>query len=448
MELFERRGRVAALHGLSIESDGPDAFMGELCEVRTRHGEAILAEVVGFRNGRVCLTPFGQMHGVAIGANVVALGHGFQAPVGAAYLGRVVDALGQPLDGLPAIQASEHRPLMAPKNPVMHRHRIDEVLATGVKVIDTFLPLGRGQRIGLFAGSGVGKSTLLGMVTRGVQADVNVVALIGERSREVREFVEDHLGEEGLKRAVVVVATAETPAIIRLNAAYYAMVLAEYFRDQGHSVLLTLDSLTRLAMARREIGLSSGEPPTSRGYTPSVFSEIPALCERCGTTDGDGSITGIFTVLVEGDDFNEPVSDTARATLDGHVMLSRDLAAEGIYPPIDLLHSVSRLSSSLWTQEQRAMVTEALRCLSQHERNRQLIEVGAYRAGSNDALDRALRALPGIRNANTQDMGDIVPPHQAWEQLRLALSAAAPQWMASSSGAHARVEPRPGEVQT
>lgn len=423
VELFERRGRVAELNGMAVESEGPDAFLGELCEIHTQHGAVVLAEVVGFRAGRVCLTPFAALQGVYVGATVVALGHALQAPVGNAFLGRVVDALGQPVDDAGPVLHEHLRPLAAVSNPAMRRRRIQDLLPTGVKAIDTFLPLGRGQRVGLFAGSGVGKSTLLGMVTRGMQADVNVLALIGERGREVREFVEDHLGPEGLKRAVVVVATAEAPAIVRLNAAYYAMVLSEYFRDQGKSVLLTLDSLTRLAMARREIGLASGEPPTSRGYTPSVFSEIPALCERCGTTDGEGSITGVFTVLVEGDDFNEPVSDTARATLDGHIMLSRDLAAEGLYPPIDLMHSVSRLSSVLWSKEQRALVADALQCISHHERNRQLIEVGAYRPGSNAALDRALQVLPGLRRVRTQGVDEKVVSGDAWDSLRQALSA-------------------------
>lgn len=422
VELFERRGRVAELSGMAVEADGPDAFLGELCEIHTRHGAVVLAEVVGFRAGRVCLTPFAALQGVYVGATVVALGQGLQAPVGDAFLGRVVDALGRPIDDAGPVRHEHLRPLAAVGNPAMRRRRIQDLLPTGVKAIDTFLPLGRGQRVGLFAGSGVGKSTLLGMVTRGMQADVNVVALIGERGREVREFVEDHLGPEGLKRAVVVVATAEAPAIVRLNAAYYAMVLSEYFRDQGKSVLLTLDSLTRLAMARREIGLASGEPPTSRGYTPSVFSEIPALCERCGTTEGEGSITGLFTVLVEGDDFNEPVSDTARATLDGHIMLSRDLAAEGLYPPIDLMHSVSRLSSVLWSKDQRALVADALQCISHHERNRQLIEVGAYRPGSNAALDRALQVLPGLRGVRTQGVDDKVMSGEAWDSLRRALS--------------------------
>jgi len=309
------------------------------------------------------------------------------------------------------------RSLHVMPRPVLSRQRITEVLQTGVKSIDVFLPLGKGQRVGLFAGSGVGKSTLMGMITKGIQADVNVVALIGERGREVREFVEDHLGEEGMRRAVVVVATADAPAVLRLNAAYYATALAEFFRDQGKSVVLTVDSLTRLAMARREIGLSAGEPPTSRGYTPSVFSEIPALCERCGTDAGQGSITGIYTVLVEGDDFNEPVSDTARATLDGHIMLSRELASAGHYPPIDLLHSVSRLASTLWTSGQRRLVTDLLGQLSTYERNRQLVEIGAHRVGSNPELDRAVTTLPALRKYLIQDADEQVSCQQAWADL-------------------------------
>lgn len=423
-ELYDRLGRVVGIRGQSIESEGPDAFLGEICHIDTRDAR-IVAEVVGFRSGNVILTPFQDPQGIAVGARVTATGARFMAPVGQQFLGRVVDATGMPLDDLGPIVPDESRVLHAEARPVLSRKRIVQTVETGVKTIDTFLPLGKGQRIGLFAGSGVGKSTLLGMVTRGVTADVNVVALIGERGREVREFVEDHLGAEGMKRAVVVVATADTSAVMRVNAAYYATVLAEYFRDEGLSVLLTMDSLTRLAMARREIGLSAGEPPTSRGYTPSVFSELPALCERCGTSSGEGAITGIFTVLVEGDDFNEPVSDTARATLDGHIMLSRDLAAAGQYPPVDLLNSVSRLSSSLWTTEQRRIVTTHLEHLSTYERNRQLIEIGAYRAGANVALDNAMSVAPALKLALSQKPDQSIPSDQSWSLLNQALNSRA-----------------------
>ncbi len=418
LEVFDRVGRVVEIRGQSIVAEGPDAFLGEICRIQTGHaGQSIDAEVVAFRDGLVCLTPLASPQGMKVGASVLATGHPFLCPVGESLLGRVVDARGQAMDDRGAIPATAMRPLHVNARPVLPRQRITDVMATGVRAIDTFVPLGKGQRIGLFAGSGVGKSTLLGMITKGAKADVNVVALIGERGREVREFVEDHLGEEGLRRAVVVVATADAPAILRLNAAYYATTLAEYFRDQGLSVVLTVDSLTRLAMARREIGLSAGEPPTSRGYTPSVFSEIPALCERCGTDAGPGAITGIYTVLVEGDDFNEPVSDTARATLDGHIMLTRALASAGHYPPIDISESVSRLASSLWTRNQRQLVTGVLDQCAIFERNRQLIEIGAYRAGTNPALDRAVGLMPGLRTYLTQAAGDYVPTDEAWRQL-------------------------------
>lgn len=423
VDLFERVGRVIEIRGQSIEAEGPDAFLGEVCTIQSSVGAMeVMAEVVGFRDGKVCLTPFGEIQGLSVGSPVVAQGHAVMGPVGNGLLGRVVNAMGQPMDDLGPVHFSETRPLRATPRPVLSRRRIDRVLQTGVKSIDAFLPLGEGQRMGLFAGSGVGKSTLMGMVTRGIKVDINVVALIGERGREVREFIEDHLGEEGLKRSVVVVATADAPAVMRLNAAYYATVLAEFFRDQGQSVLLTLDSLTRLAMARREIGLSAGEPPTSRGYTPSVFSEIPSLCERCGTTAGAGSITGIYTVLVEGDDFNEPVSDTARATLDGHIMLSRELATSGQYPPVDVLSSVSRLASALWTPEQRVLVERALKDLSTFERNRQLIEIGAHRAGVNAALDRAVLTVPKIRSLLSQSAQETIPLHATWDAMERTMA--------------------------
>lgn len=419
VELFERVGRVVEIRGQSIEAEGPDAFLGEICAIQSGFGGQVIdAEVVGFRDGRVCLTPLASPQGISVGTNVVAKGHPFQCPVGRSFLGRVVDACGRPLDDKGEIAHDQLRSLHVAPRPVLSRQRISTMLETGVKAIDTFLPLGKGQRVGLFAGSGVGKSTLMGMITKGIKADVNVVALIGERGREVREFVEDHLGAEGLKRAVVVVATADAPAVLRLNAAYYATTLAEYFRDQGLSVVLTVDSLTRLAMARREIGLSAGEPPTSRGYTPSVFSEIPALCERCGTDAGSGSITGIYTVLVEGDDFNEPVSDTARATLDGHIMLSRTLASSGHYPPVDVLNSVSRLASVLWTAEQRQLVSAMLDQMSIYERNRQLVEIGAHRPGSNPQLDQAVATLPKLRRYLAQDAHEHVTGHDAWAALK------------------------------
>jgi len=298
------------------------------------------------------------------------------------------------------------------------------VLETGVRAIDCLLPLGRGQRVGIFAGSGVGKSTLLGMLARRVQSDVNVIALIGERGREVREFVEQQLGEEGLRRSVLIVATSDQPALVRLRAAYAATALAEYFRDQGRQVLLMMDSITRFAMARREIGLAAGEPPTARGYTPSVFNEIPALCERCGVT-AQGAISALYTVLVEGDDFNEPVSDMVRATLDGHIMLTRELAQEGHFPAIDVLQSTSRLASQLATREERAAMLQALELLATFQRNRQMLDMGAYRAGSTPAIDAAVAAQPALQAFLRQGTEESSGRAEGLRQLRIVLGKGA-----------------------
>ncbi|HEX7647933.1 MAG TPA: FliI/YscN family ATPase, partial [Noviherbaspirillum sp.] len=343
-ELIRRTGKVVSISGQGIEAIGPDATIGEVCEVIHGQGSGrLMAEVVGVRPGRVILMPYGELRGVGSGDEIVATGELPVMPVGDAMLGRVVDAFGNPLDHRESPMTSMLRPLhTVPMNPLT-RPRINTLIETGVRAIDCLIPLGRGQRMGIFAGSGVGKSTLLGMLARDVKADINVIALIGERGREVLEFIEKHLGTEGLRRSVVVVATSDQPALFRTRAAYAATTLAEHFRAEGKQVLLMMDSVTRFAMARREIGLAAGEPPTSRGYTPSVFSEIPALCERCGSADSGGSITALYTVLVEGDDFNEPISDIVRATLDGHIMLSRDLAHEGHFPAIDVLQSISRL---------------------------------------------------------------------------------------------------------
>jgi len=396
-DFVRKIGHVRQLTGLSIESFGPDVLVGEICNIRTHRTDRILrAEVVGLRDGRVVLMPYGEVHGIGAGNEVVATGKLPQIAVGPNLLGRVIDAFGEPLDGLPPIHTSETRPLKAaPLNP-LSRPRINTILETGVRVIDSMLTIGRGQRVGIFAGSGVGKSTLLGMIASNTQAEINVIALIGERGREVRDFLEKHLGNETLKHSVVVVATSDQPALARARAAYAATAIAEYFRDEGRQVLLTMDSVTRFAMARREIGLSIGEPPTARGYTPSVFAELPELCERCGTAASGGTITALYTVLVEGDDFNEPISDMLRATLDGHIVLSRRLAQQGHYPAIDVLHSVSRLFSDLVSPEERELVHDALESLSVYDRNRQLIDIGAYRAGSNASIDQAIALWPDL----------------------------------------------------
>lgn len=396
--LTRRIGRVSQFSGLSIEVSGLDASVGELCSIYPRqadqHGdksrERIMAEVVGIGAGYLTLMPYGPVQGLAAGCEVEAENSFSEIGVGQELLGRVIDGFGNALDQLPPPETKLRRNLRAtPINP-LHRPRIEDVLETGVRSIDALLTMGKGQRVGIFSGSGVGKSTLLGMIARHVKADVNVIALIGERGREVREFIDKQLGEEGLKRSVLVVATSDQPALARMRAAYAALTIAEYFRDAGKQVLLTMDSITRFAMARREVGLSAGEPPTARGYTPSVFAELPELCERCGTSDSGGTISALMTVLVEGDDLNEPVSDSLRSILDGHIVLTRQLAHKGQYPAIDVLKSVSRVMSDIVSQEERALAVELVSQLAILERNRQMVDIGAYEHGSNPVLDRAL----------------------------------------------------------
>jgi len=447
-ELTQRLGVVRRLRGLAIEAEGPRSHVGELCAIvppgeeharewqdlltgepparrgRARRGERgpILAEVVGILPGQVTLMPYGSAQGLEVGSTVVALGSRSAVGVGDALLGRVIDGFGRPLDGKPVPLLGESRPLRgSPMNP-MQRPRIDRILETGVRAIDALLSLGRGQRVGIFSGSGVGKSTLLGMIARHVTADVNVIALIGERGREVREFVDKQLGVEGLARSVVVVATADQPALARIRAAQAALAIAEHFRERARHVLLTMDSITRFAMARREVGLSAGEPPTARGYTPSVFADLPELCERCGTSPSGGSITALFTVLVEGDDLNEPISDALRAILDGHLVLSRALAHQGQYPAIDPLKSASRLLPDLASAAERDLVARAIRAISLLDRNRQMVEVGAYQTGSNPALDAALACQPALQSWLRQSAGGV-PRAEALACLSEALSA-------------------------
>ncbi|HEY4082278.1 MAG TPA: FliI/YscN family ATPase [Burkholderiaceae bacterium] len=385
-------GRVSRVSGLIVECMGLHAAMGDICAFAGSGTEGArgLAEVVAVRGQTLTLMPFAELQGLAVGSPVHALGTSAEVAVGDALLGRVIDGFGKPLDGKPAPVLRERQPLRSKAPFALRRPRIDTVLECGVRSIDSLLTLGRGQRMGIFAGSGVGKSTLLGMMAKNATADFNVIALIGERGREVREFIEGQLGEEGLKKSVVVVATSDQTAPMRTRAAYAAVAIAEWLRDRGASVLLTMDSITRLAMARREIGLSAGEPPTARGYTPSVFSELPALCERLGAAEGGGSITGLLTVLVEGDDFNEPISDCLRATLDGHIVLSRDLAHQAHFPAIDVLKSSSRVMTDLVSASELAAVNRVKATLALLARNRQMIEIGAYEAGANSALDQAL----------------------------------------------------------
>jgi flagellum-specific ATP synthase len=424
-ELFERTGRITDVRGALVEARGPTARVGEQCELRMA-GRTLTAEVIGFSAGRTLLMPHGEPSGIAPGTVVTATGRQAEIGVGPQLLGRVVDAFGRPVDGAGPLRAARRRPLRGQPPAAMERRRVGAVLETGVKVIDTCLTLAKGQRIGLFAGSGVGKSSLLAMLARGTASPVKVIALVGERSREVREFVEDQLGPEGLRQAVVVVATASEPAIVRLRAAHAATAIAEHFRDAGQDVLLIMDSLTRFAMARREVGLAAGEPPTARGYTPSVFAELPELCERAGNGAGSsGSITAVYTVLVEGDDLNEPISDAIRGTLDGHVVLSRDIANAGRYPAVDVLRSLSRLRIAVTDTEEQADVRALTALMAVHERNRQLIEVGAYKPGVHAELDRAVAAMPQLERFLGQRLAERVGRVPALAQLRELVRSAA-----------------------
>jgi flagellum-specific ATP synthase len=418
-ELGQRIGWVRRLQGLAIEAEGPRAELGEMCHVYGSDDDSAVplrAEVVGVEGGRTLLMPYEPLRGMGAGGRVVALGSKAEVRVGQQLLGRVIDGFGDPLDGLPRPAPPGRCDLYPASASPMHRPRIPKVLETGVRAVDGLLTLGAGQRVGIFAGSGVGKSSLLGTIARHAQADINVIAMIGERGREVREFVEDQLGPEGLARSVVVVATSEQPALCRIRAAHAAVAISRYFADRGQAVLLTMDSITRLAVARREVGLAAGEPATARGYTPSVFAELPQICERCGTSPSGGSVTALLTVLVEGDDLNEPIADSLRAILDGHIVLSRDLAQQGHYPAVDVLRSASRVMGDVVEPAQRALAARALRHLSVLDRNRQLVELGAYVKGSNPDLDAAL-ALESALSAWLRQDGGGMPRDEAMRQL-------------------------------
>jgi flagellum-specific ATP synthase len=388
-------GEVTQVVGLLVESRGPAAAIGDFCEIETRGGGRVRAQVIGFRNGRVLSMPLEEMEGVQLGDTVAARAEDARVEVGPGLLGRILDGFGKPMDGGPPIEALDaYRLHGSPVSPLSREH-ITEPLVTGIRAIDGLLPCGKGQRIGIFGGSGVGKSTLLGSMSRHNSADVTVIAMIGERNREVRGFLEKELGPEGRKRSVVVCATSERPAPLRVRACLVALAVAEYFRDQGASVLLVMDSVTRLAMAQREIGLAAGEPPSQKGYTPSVFNLLPKVLERAGNFER-GSITGFFTVLVEGDDFNEPICDAVRGILDGHFILSRQLAGQGHYPAIDILHSVSRLTSAVAGPAQQEAARKMRQALAAYRDSEDLIQLGAYVAGSNPSLDASIRLRPEL----------------------------------------------------
>lgn len=393
-----RCGRLLACDGIVLEAQGPEASLGELCEVRdTSSGEPVRAQVVGFRDGRVVLMPLGEMRQISMKARIRALGQRLSIPVGNELLGRVVDAFGRPIDGNGAVFCTDEAPLYRePINP-LHRREIDTVMETGVRSIDAFLTIGQGQRVGIFAGSGVGKSTLLGMLTAHARADVIVVALIGERGREVGDFIANSLKQEGLARSVVIAATADQSPLARVHAVYAAHAVSEYFRDRGKHVLLILDSMTRYAMAQREIGIAAGEPPTARGYPPSVFTQLPRFLERCGNVRGSGSISAVYSILVEGDDMNEPVADHMRAILDGHIVLSREVADRGQFPAVDVLRSISRLMPRLAAREENDLARDARALFATYEGARDLISMGAYQPGHDALLDRAVKLVPELQ---------------------------------------------------
>ncbi|MFN7957281.1 MAG: FliI/YscN family ATPase [Holophagaceae bacterium] len=410
-------GRVTKVVGLVVESSGPDCSVGEQMLIHSTDASGkprlVHAEVVGFSGQRVLLMPIEETEGIRPGLWVEGTGHQSELPLAETLLGRVIDPLGRPLDGGPPIEATAHLPLQGPPPNPMRRKRIDQVLSTGVRAVDGLLTLGKGQRVGIFSGSGVGKSTLLGMVARNTSAEVNVITLVGERGRELREFIENDLGEEGLKRSVVVVSTSDQSPLLRLRCAMAGTTVAEYFMRQGKDVLLMMDSVTRFAMAQREVGLSAGEPPSSRGYTPSVFALLPRLMERAGTFEGMGSITGIYTVLVEGDDMNEPISDAVRGILDGHVVLSRKLASKNHFPAIDVLASLSRLFSALAPPEQKQLASKLRDLMATYQDAEDLIQIGAYTKGSSTSIDQAIQFQPAIQSFLRQATAESSDHRQA-----------------------------------
>ncbi|MDD2709695.1 MAG: FliI/YscN family ATPase [Verrucomicrobiae bacterium] len=420
--LHENKGSVTRVVGLVIESHGPTISLGEVCKIHSREtGRVSTAEVVGFQDKRVLLMPLEGIEGIHPGSEVLASGDPLQLPVGDILKGRVLDALGRPIDNKGPIHAQEFAPLRHEPPHALNRRRIERPFCTGIRAIDAMITCGEGQRVGIFAGSGVGKSTLLGMIARNARCDVNVIGLIGERGREVREFIEKDLGAEGMARSVVVVATSEQPALLRVKGALASTSIAEHFRSKGKSVLLMLDSLTRIAMAQREIGLSVGEPPATRGYPPSVFGLLPQITERAGMDDR-GAITAFYSVLVEADDFNDPISDAARSILDGHIQLSRELASSNHFPAIDVLESISRLMSDVAAPSHKQLAGQIRDSMAIYRRNRDLVQVGAYTAGTNPALDQAIQIQEPVSRFLRQLVSESCSLEQAIAQMQTAFN--------------------------
>lgn len=413
-------GKVVKVVGLIVEGEGLNTGIGSICSIVTDHGETITAEVVGFRDERVLLMPYGDVRGIRVGSRIVLIEKDPAAVVGDGLLGRVVDGMGQPIDGKGPIDAVEQYPLYGkPVNP-LERENITELMDVGIGAVNSLIPLGRGQRIAIMAGSGVGKSVLMGMMAKHTSADVTVIGLIGERGREVRDFIDNNLGEEGLKNSVVVAATSDSPPLVRMRGAWLATSIAEYFRDQNKNVLLIIDSITRFAMSSRDVGLSAGEPPTNRGYTSSFFVKIPILLERAGTVRGKGSITGIYTVLVEGDDLNDPVGDTVRSIVDGHIVLSRNLANKGFYPAIEVLESVSRVARDVVSPEHTELREQAIEILSAYSGAEDMISIGAYAPGTNPVIDRAIQLKPKFDALRRQSVEEKENYGVAFSKLKAA----------------------------
>lgn len=417
-ELVEYSGKITKVTGLTIESAGPMSSVGELCYIYPfNKSEPVLAEVVGFRDDKILLMPFAELEGIGPGSTIVASGHSLRVSVGDEMIGRVIDGLGKPMDGKGPLKTDKYYSVSnAPPNP-LERKNIEDVLPLGVRAIDGLLTCGKGQRVGIFAGSGVGKSTLMGMIARNAQADINVIGLIGERGREVNEFIENDLKKEGLEKSVLVVATSDQPALVRMKAAMLTTSIAEYFRDQGKDVILLMDSLTRFAMAQREIGLAIGEPPVTRGYTPSVFSIFPKLLERAGASD-KGTITGLYTVLVDGDDMNEPITDTVRGILDGHIVLDRALANQNHYPAIDVLQSVSRVMNNISGKDHISASGQVKDLMATYRESEDLINIGAYTKGTNEKIDESIEKIDSINNFLMQDVSEESSFEETVENLK------------------------------
>jgi len=418
LDPIEIYGKVSEVIGLLVEGYDPGTSIGKMCQIYPNGDmRPISAEVMGFKKNKVLLMPLEGLEGIGPGCKIVSLGEKAGVKVGYGLLGRVIDGLGNPIDDKGALGLEDEYPIYADSINPLKRARIKEPMDLGIRAINGLFSCGKGQRMGIFSGSGVGKSSLLGMIAKNTKADINVIGLVGERGREVREFIENNLGKEGLAKSVIVVATSDSHPLLRMRAAYVATSIAEYFRDQGMDVLLMVDSLTRFAMAQREIGLFVGEPPTTKGYTPSVFSLMPKLLERAGNIEDKGSITGLYTVLVEGDDFNEPVADTSRSILDGHIALSRDIAAKNHYPAIDVLDSISRVMVDIVDKDHRKKANDVLNIVATYKKAEDLINIGAYVEGSNSGIDYAVKMIDKVNNFLRQDINEAISFEEAKEEL-------------------------------